>query len=155
VSKLNPAGTDLAYSTFLSTNVGSQGNGIAVDARGDAYVTGAASDPHFPTTDEAYQPVPLGSPAAFVTKLNQAGSGLVYSTFVGGTDEGHGIAVDPEGSAYITGMAAGPNFPTTPGASQTAAQGGQDAFVTELNPAGSGLTYSTSPSKVAETRGKL
>ena len=78
---------------------------------------------------------------AFVTELNPTGSGLVYSTYLGGSgdDYGNGIAVDTSGNAYVTGYTVSSDFPTTAGAFQTTLDGGGDAFVTELNPTGSGL----------------
>src|SRR2546425_10496648 len=81
---------------------------------------------------------------AFVTKLHALGSGLAYSTYLGGggNDQGNGIAVDSAGHAYVTGFTLSTNFPTTPGAFQTASGGGPDAFVTKLNALGSGLVSS-------------
>jgi hypothetical protein len=138
----------LSYSTYLGGSGSESGFGIAVDADGNAYVTGYAGS--IPTTSGAFQPALRGSLNAFVTKLNSAGSALVYSTFLGGsgTDGGAGIAVDTSGNAYITGGTSSTDFPTTAGAFQTACALGafgscQDAFVTKLNPNGSGLIYST------------
>jgi len=83
---------------------------------------------------------------AFVSKLNQSGSALVYSTYLGGSndDHGFGVAVDPAGNAYVTGRTASSDFPTTAGAFQTTFGGdGFDAFVSKLNSSGSALMYST------------
>ena len=144
VSKLNPTGTNLVYSTYLG---GGRASGVAIDSSSHAYITGiAASD--FPTTAGAFQ---TNGPGAFVTKLNPSGSGLVYSTYLGGSspigDEASGIAVDLAGHAFITGTAFTTDFPVTPGALQTsnraAGQGGGNAFVTKLNPGGTGIAYST------------
>ena len=140
VSKLNPAGSALVYSTFLGGSGSDQGNGIAVDGSGNAYVTGSTESSNFPTTAGAFQdPSNSGS---FVTKLNAAGSALVYSTSsMGG---GSAVALDGFGNAYVTGGTYNPNFPTTPNAWQITFGGGDaDAFVSELNAAGSGLLYST------------
>jgi hypothetical protein len=145
VTKLNPTGSGLVYSTYLGGSGSDDGHGIVVDSAGNAYVTGSTSSANFPTTPGAFQTTFGGSFDVFVTKLNPTGAGLVYSTYVGGSgdDEGSGIAVDATGSAYITGYTASP-FPTTPGAFQTTFGGGSsDAFVTKLNPTGSGLVYST------------
>ncbi len=147
VTKLDPTGSALVYSTYLGGNGGIYGIGIAVDAAGNAYVTGAASA-DFPATPGAFQTAFAGGFGldAFVTKLNPTGSALVYSTYLGGTgsDSSSGIAVDADGNAYVTGNAH-PGFPTTPAAFQPAYGGGNegDAFVTKLNPAGSALVYST------------
>ncbi len=87
VSKLNPAGSALVYSTYLGGNDGTDGFGIAVDASGDAYVTGQTSSSNFPTTPGAFQTTYRADNCcnAFVSKLNPAGSALVYSTYLGGS----------------------------------------------------------------------
>jgi len=154
VTKLNPAGNgslDLVYSTYLGGSNEDEGRAIAVDAAGNAYVTGMTFSTTFPTTQGAFQPTSDGSGDAFVTKLNPAGKGsadLVYSTFLGGSafDRGNGIAVDAARNVYVTGETVSTTFPTTPGAFQTTFGGVEDAFVTKLNPAGNGsadLVYST------------
>jgi hypothetical protein len=135
--------------------------GIAVDSAGNAYVTSATTSPNFPTTPGAYQTTSNISAAeqfaqeqncdVFVTKLNTTGSALVYSTYLGGgTVNGYGthsggtsIAVDASGDAYVTGWTDSTSFPTTNPVQATNA-GGMDSFVTELNPSGSGLLFSTS-----------
>ena len=146
VTKLNPTGTALVYSTYLGGNNFDNGNSIAVDGAGDAYVTGATSSSNFPTTAGAFQTTLVGSSNAFVAKLNPAGSALIYSTFLGGSggDSGFGIAIDGAGNAYVAGRTSSSNFPTTAGAFQTAfGTGPDDAFVTKLNPMGTALVYST------------
>ena len=167
VTKLNPTGTGLVYSTFLGGSIDDYGAGIAVDSSGDAYVTGQSWSSDYPVTGNAFQPTnnAYANDAfnAFVTKVNPSGTGLVYSTFLGGTglpsqsdnssgagDTGDAIAVDSSGDAYVTGSAISSNFPTTSDAFQTVnnAAGhltpiGINAFVTELNPGGSTLLYST------------
>src|SRR2546423_4593230 len=93
VTKLNPAGSALEYSTYLGGSGSNAGLGIAVDTFGSAYVTGLTNSINFPTTPGAYDTVGGGSDVedAFVTKLNPAGSSLVYSTYLGGpnTDRGN------------------------------------------------------------------
>jgi hypothetical protein len=125
ISKLNADGSSLLYSTYMGGNDGDYGNGIAVDATGNAYVTGVTYSSNFPTTPGAFQTTcgggqfgPCGD--AFITKLNATGSALLYSTYLGGPnfDQGSGIAIDSSGSAYIAG-GAGAGFPITPGAFQT------------------------------------
>jgi hypothetical protein len=146
VTKVNPTGSGLAYSTYLGGSDEDFGHGIAVDTSGNAYVTGTTASTDFPTTPGAFQPTFGGNGDAFVTKLNPTGSGLVYSTYLGGSSDEFatgGVAVDTAGNAYVTGSTISPNFPTTPGAFQPTFGGNGDAFVTKLNPTGSGLVYST------------
>jgi hypothetical protein len=149
VSKLNPAALgplSLVYSSYLGgVGDGDEAYGIAVDSQGDAYVTGTTCSVNFPVTPLAFQPVYHLNCDAFVTKFNPTGTGLVYSTFLGGTgdDYGFGIAVDGAGNAYVTGRTSSTDFPTTPGALQPTKPGPWTALVTVLNPAGSALVYST------------
>jgi hypothetical protein len=166
ISKLNAAGSALIYSTYFGGS-GDPGpslprinldrvNSIAIDGYGNAYVTGQASSPNFPTTPGAFQTVngyPNAS-RAFVTKLSTAGP-LVYSTLLGGNNsqaDGEGIAVDSLGNAYVAGTTDAyigeygyaNDFPTTPGAfQQTFKAVASTGFVTKLNPIGTALIYST------------
>jgi hypothetical protein len=146
VTKLDATGSRLVYSTYLGGNSTEQTQGIAVDGAGSAYVTGGTFSTDFPTTVGAAQTTYAGGVDYFVTKLDATGSGLVYSTYLGGNggDSGARIALDGAGSAYVTGSTSSTNFPTTAGAPQpTYAGGDADAFVTRLNATGSGLVYST------------
>jgi hypothetical protein len=155
VTKLNPTGTGLVYSTFLGGTVGHGGGAsgdaaqfIAVDAAGDAYVTGATISLDFPTTAGAFKRTNSGADVdTFVTNLNPTGTGLVYSTLLSGTQLttfSIGLAVDGDGSAYVTGVTNAADFPTTPGAFGTTPDGQFQVFVTKLNPTGSApLVYST------------
>ena len=133
VTKLNASGSALAYSTFLGGTGDDQGQGIAVDGSGRAYVTGRTDSANYPTTSGAFDRIFNGEQDAFVTKLNASGSGLAYSTYLGGafTDEGQGIAVDGGGRAYVTGNTSSTDYPTT-GAYDTTHNGDSDAFVTKL-----------------------
>jgi hypothetical protein len=148
VTKLNAAGSALAYSTFLTNSSGAIGEGIAVDPYGNAYVTGyLESLVDFPTTPGAFQTTraPGGRPT-FVTKLNSTGSALEYSSFLGGSgdDEGWGVAVDASGNAYVSGTTSSSDFPTASPVQATCGVGGYyDAFVAKLNGAGSALIFST------------
>ena len=149
VTKFNAAGSAVVYSTFLGGSSSEDGNGIVVDSSGNAYLTGNTSSTNFPTTANAFQTAYRASAfyEVFVTKLNAAGSALVYSTYVGGTTGGEnalGIALDPSGNAYVVGTTGDDTFPTTANAFQKAyGGGGTDAFVTKLNGVGSALGYST------------
>uniref|UniRef100_UPI003BF97DD5 galactose-binding domain-containing protein n=1 Tax=Candidatus Amarolinea aalborgensis TaxID=2249329 RepID=UPI003BF97DD5 len=137
----NPTG--LLYSTFL----GGSGNDcnhrcvLAVDTAGSAYIAGMTLSSDFPTTAGVFDPVYNGAEDAFVAKLNAAGSGLSYATFLGGagSDFAYSIAVDASGAAYLTG-AASADFPTTQGAFNT---NGGGVFVTKLSATGDALVYST------------
>jgi len=144
VSKLNPSGSTLVYSTYLGGSAYDWGYGIAVDNAGNAYVTGQTSSADFPTKNPLQQHW-AGDYDAFVTKFNPDGSALVYSTYLGGGgyDGGYGIALDNAGNAYVTGATGSTNFPTTPGAIQTSSHGYLDVFVSKINAAGSALDYST------------
>jgi hypothetical protein len=141
VAKINAAGSALVYSTYLGGSGGEFASGIAVDSSGNAYVTGFTASTDFPTKN-ALQPANAGKTDVFVTKFNSTGSAFIYSTYLGGkdTDDGYGIAADSAGNAYVVGLAGSRNFPVTTGALQTI---GPAAFVTKVNPTGSGLVYST------------
>jgi len=154
VVKLSPSGNAYQYATLL----GGSGNdnldvaaapygAIAVDASGNAHVTGVTSSLDFPTAgpfQAACTTCSTYSPDAFVTKLNGAGAALIFSSYLGGSDSdlGLAIAVDSSGAAFVSGVA-GFDFPTTPGALQTAWGGGLESFVTKVSPDGSSLPYST------------
>lgn len=158
----------LVYSSYLggsSTEVAGNCAEIAVDSEGNAYVVSGTTSVDFPTTQGVFQPSYGGGPDpndrwyacgdAFLAKVDPTGSSLLYSTYLGGTEcessNGIGVAVDSQGNAYVTGVTNSSDFPTTPGAFQTAFGGshcdGQtecgDAFVTKVSPDGSQLVYST------------
>ncbi|MBI3650967.1 MAG: SBBP repeat-containing protein [Acidobacteria bacterium] len=115
VSKLNPSGNALVYSTFLGGNGNDSGNGIAVDDSGNAYIVGTTEAQNFPIKDALYANFIGGKNDAFVTKLNAAGSALIYSTYLGGKsdDAGKSIAVDVAGSAYVCGDTFSADLPVT------------------------------------------
>ena len=175
VSKFSPDGSTLEYSTYLGGHGNDYGYAIAVDAQGNAYVTGTTGSGNFPTTSGAYQtvcsPHPGNTPpfdsgcdgngmtSPFVTKLNPTGTGIVYSTFLNGWDDGYALAIalDNNGRAYIAGYENAicdtryvyqGCFPTSAGAviSGTVPVGGgapQYSFAAVLDPTGSQLVYST------------
>jgi len=156
VAKVNAAGTALAYLTLIGStnyilapfnNPANSASGLAVDAAGNAYLVGSTTDPKFPATAGAYQPVfngpstPPVFPApfsdAFVAKLNPAGSAMVWATYIGGkdVDQAKAVAVDGSGNVWVTGTTASADFPNAQGWSQ-----GSD-FVVGLNAAGAALPY--------------
>src|SRR6202158_5723645 len=146
VTKFSAAGAAV-YSTYLGGSGNDSGNGIAVDAGGNAYVTGSTTSTNFPTTANPLQPTSGGGNDAFVTKLSATGSALVYSTYLGGTagDSGNGIAVGAAGNAYVTGVTSSANFPKATPLQSTCppCPKGTNAFVTKFNTAGNALIYST------------
>ncbi|NUR78493.1 MAG: hypothetical protein HOQ28_19680 [Thermoleophilia bacterium] len=145
VAKLNASGSGLAYSTYLGGTDIDSPRGVAVDGAGNAYVTGETVSVDFPTTAGAFSRTEHGAYDMFVTKVNATGSALAYSTYLGGAqvDNGERVAVDSGGNAYVLGFTSSLDFPTTPGAFDTTANGDFDVSVTKLNPAGSALVYST------------
>jgi len=144
VCKLSPGGNSLIYSTLLGGTDHDEGNAIAVDSMGYAYVTGDTKSNDFPTTVGAFD-CTLKTWDAFVIKINTDGRSLVYSTMLGGAggDYGFGIKIDAAGCACVTGQTTSNDFPTTSGAHDTSFNGTNDAFVTRLNQIGSALLYST------------
>jgi hypothetical protein len=143
VAKINAGGTAWLYATYLGGNAVDEGYAIAADASGNVYVTGYTGSTNFPR-QSAIRSSNAASVDAFVTKLNPAGSALVYSTYLGGlaTDYGTGIAVDSSGSAYVTGIAGSADFPLV-SPMQPKLAGADDVFVTKFDPAGASFIYST------------
>jgi Big-like domain-containing protein/beta-propeller repeat-containing protein len=134
VTKINPTGSALVYSTFLGGSAAETGVSIAVDSAGNGYVTGATTSTNFPTKNPL-QGTKSGGFDGFVTKINATGSALAYSTYLGGSSGAtcYDIATDSSGSAYVTGA----NFCVIRGC------GNQHGFVVEINPAGSALVYNS------------
>jgi hypothetical protein len=150
VAKLNAAGNDLIYSTYLGGGSTDEGYAIAADAEGNAYVTGYTLSSYinrFPTKNPLKADNLTGGPDAFVTKINPDGSALVYSTYLGGSssDTGYGIVADDQGNAYITGETYSTDFPTkNPYQAQRGADTYKsDVFITKINVDGSDYLYST------------
>ena len=157
VTELNPTGTSLVYSTYLSgkDTTGSPetyGFGIAADSTGNAYVVGTTNSQTFPVTTGAYQasanctfPYQGTCTTAFVTKINAGGSSLSYSTYLGtGGNRANAVAIDSSGDAFVVGNTESNTFPVTSGAFMTSSSSTESlAFVTELNPSGTALVYST------------
>jgi hypothetical protein len=142
VTKFDASGGSLIYSTYLGGRGDDAGSGIAVDGEGNAYVTGYTDSPNFPTV-KAFQPALRGRVNAFVTKFDVSGS-VVYSTYLGGSDidSGNAIAVDAEGSAYVTGSTWSRDFPTE-NPFQATLSGQSDVFVSKFDASGAVLVYST------------
>jgi hypothetical protein len=151
VTKLDSTGGALLYSTLVGGSggdlTGDRAGGVALDDDGHAYVTGFTHTPDFPTTAGAFDTVRDGISDVFVIKLDPAGSALVYGTLLGGSssEEGHAIAVDGDGHAYLAGrtLDGTTDYPTTPGAADTTHNGTWDAYTTKLDPTGGALSYST------------
>lgn len=145
VTKLNSTGTELLYSTYMGGVFDDFGRSIAVDSLGNAYITGDTRSSDYPVTTGAFQTFRAGLEDAFVTKLNASGTGLIYSTFIGGgsTDVGRSIAVDHAGYAYIAGYTESVNYPVTPEAYQTENAGNEDILITKLNTSGTDVIYSS------------
>jgi hypothetical protein len=142
ISKINPAGTALVYSTYLGGNGYDEAWGLTIDSSSNLYVTGVTSSTNFPTANPL-QPTNHGYNDAFVAKLNPSGSALVYSTYLGGAsyDMGQSIAISGS-TVYVAGQTASTDFPTL-NPVQASNGGNTDIFVTRLNPSGSGLIFST------------
>lgn len=145
VAKLNAAGSNLIYATYLGGSGNENGYAIAVDGASNAYVTGSTSSSDFPTTNGAFDTSYDNSGDSFVVKLNAGGSALAYATLLGGSSEdyAYAIAVNNVGNAYVAGTTRSGDFPTTDGAFDRSKSGSYDAFVIKLNAAGSDLTYGT------------
>jgi hypothetical protein len=145
VTKLNPTGTALLYSTYLGGGGDDDSFDIALDNNGNVYVTGQTNSSNYPITLGAFDTTYHGNDDVFVAKLSTSDSTLFYSTILGGNvnDRGWGIAIDSFGDAYIAGYTSSTNFPVTPGAYDTNNHTLGDIFVTKLNPTGTALVYST------------
>ncbi len=145
VAKLTADGSALVFSTFFGGSYTESIYGMAVDKDGYIYVSGNTGSTDFPTKNPL-QPALAGSDDVFVAKMKPDGSALIYSTYLGGSNnDSYGythLAVDVRGSAYIAGSTNSTDFPTI-NALQATNAGGYDAFVAKLNPQGTALVYST------------
>ncbi|MEK7183945.1 MAG: SBBP repeat-containing protein, partial [Patescibacteria group bacterium] len=134
VTAIDSTGATLPYSTYLGGSGTDMGRGIAVNASGNAYVTGETNSSDFPTSN-AYQSTIGGSNDAFITKVSPSGSALTYSTYLGGTsnDQGAGIALHASGDAYVAGYTDSTDFPTNSPFQGSNAGGANDAFITQIS----------------------
>jgi hypothetical protein len=144
VSELNPAATALVYSSYLGGTAASYGSDIALDSSGAAYVTGWTTSKDFPVTQGAYDTSWGGTNEIFVAKIAAGGGAISYATYLGDIypDQANSIAVDASGDAWIAGFTYGGKFPVV-SPLQAASGGLYDAIVSEFNPTGSNLLFST------------
>jgi hypothetical protein len=144
VAKLNSSGTALVYSTYLGGNNDDYGQSIAIDSIGNVYVTGFSSSTNFPITNQI-QGYQTGS-NAFVTKINNSGTLLLYSSYLGGSgnDYGRDIVVDEDNNILVTGYTDSSNFPTWQAIAGTYRGGLYDAFVTKIITTSGIYTYAYS-----------
>jgi uncharacterized protein (TIGR03437 family) len=144
-AKLNANGTAVVYATFLGDDGRGSVNALAVDVAGNLYAAGTTSAADFPATPGAVRFTGAGKSAAFVVKLNAAGSDALYSALLGGNDNttAGGVALDAQGNAYLAGTTLAADFPVTAGALQAKPAGAGDGFVAKLNTAGSSLVFAT------------
>jgi hypothetical protein len=138
VTAIKADGSAKIYSTYLGGSLNDEAVGIAVDSAGEAYVTGNTQSSNFPTTLNAAQTILKGTTNVFITKLKADGSGLLFSTYYGGTvnDSGTGIALDAFNDPYVTGRTLSGDFPVSVNAFQSTLSGTSDAFITELSNTG-------------------
>jgi Beta-propeller repeat len=140
IRKFSLDGSTILYTADLGGSGDDVGNGIAVDPSGSAYVGGRTDSIDFPTAN-AFQNGNAGIVNAFVLRLDPSGSSLIFSTYIGGTndDRGFGLALDNQGSVYLTGAESSVDFPTSNGAFQTRNRGGLDCFVVKFDSQGNGI----------------
>jgi Tol biopolymer transport system component len=144
VTKLNPTGTGIIYSTYIGGSGDDGGYAVALNSSAEAYITGFTSSPNFPTV-AALQPLYGGGTFdAFFVRLNATGSSLIYSSYAGGSGEdfGTGIALDSSRNIYGIGTTSSTNL-TTVNPIQPFNAGGYDAYVIELTPSGSAIKFAT------------
>lgn len=141
VTKVNPSGTGLVFSTFLGGSNYDQGNSIAVDSAGNVVVGGNTSSPDFPTKNPLLTAFPVNQTEGFITSLSADGSALNFSTFVGGNGGASvaGVTTDGQNQVYATGGTDSSDFPVTPATNVIGVAPAyplDDLFVIKLNPAG-------------------
>ena len=147
VAKINPAGSELVFSSYLGGGGGDTGVGISLDAANNIYITGTTESRNFPAIG-AYQPTIKGLLDAFVTKINPSGSAILWSTYLGGSgpENGNDIAVNPQGFVFVTGSTGSTDFPTVKAiqsANRSVSPAIADAFISRFSADGSRLDFST------------
>ena len=150
--KLHPDGSTVDYATYIGGSTGEQFGGLAIDSTGVAYITGGTISTDFPTTPGAFQTQNPGTASAVFLKLQNDGTGLLYSTYLGAAgikSRGFSIAVDGSNAAYLTGETDGPGFPTTPGVFRPTVSGPAPG------PDGSGRTFNYTFVSKFDTTGTL
>lgn len=145
VTKMNGNGTGLVYSTYLGGGSADYATGAVADASGNLVIAGATDSTNFAVTAGAYDTSANGGRDAFVAKLNASGTGLIFSTYLGGSglDEAPALALDGSGNVYLTASTESSNFPTTVGAYDRTFGGNSDAYAVKLNSIGTGMVYGT------------
>src|SRR5215213_1154245 len=145
LTKLNASGSAFIYSTSLGGEFIDSGSAVVVDTNGNAYVCGSTGSQSFPVVNAFQSHNASFFNDVFVTKVNAAGSALIYSTYLGGdfTDDCEDIAINATGSAYVTGLTTSSNFPLLAPLQATGGGASHDAFITKLAPNGSSLIHST------------
>ncbi len=152
VAKIDPSGSNLLYSTYLSGSADEEATGLAVDESGNVYVSGNTHSTDFPTRNALQATCATRASAgtcssAFLAKISSAGDALLFSTYLGGSggESARGLAVDAKGSAFLAGVTSSSDFPATSGAAQAKCGGTcqQNAFVARFSPSGDKLIYAT------------
>jgi hypothetical protein len=145
VLKLLPDGSDILWSTFLGGETWDVAWGMAVESSGDIVIHGSTTSPDFPTTPGAYDGSINGDEDAFAATLSSTGTGLRWSTFIGGSgwDRGISLVLAPSGSHILTGFTESADFPTTPDAYDRSHNGDKDGYLIRFSPSTSELLFST------------
>jgi hypothetical protein len=146
ITKINATGTAIVYSTYLGGSGDDLPGSVAVDAAGNAWITGRTSSRNFPIRGAAPQSAPGGGDDAFAAKIDAGGATLLASTYIGGSgnEAGHSVALDSGGNPVIAGATASPNFPFITGLSfQDRIAGGSDGFLVKYNSAGNSVLFAT------------
>ncbi len=145
VVKISADGKTLRYATLIGGQKGEQGQALALDLLGQAYIAGKTTSSNFPVTKNAFAAKSAGLGDAFIVKLSANGDAFLYATYLGGSsvDGASAIALDADGSAYVTGSTVSQDFPVTQNAFDTLPNKSYDVFVAKLSPNGSALDYAT------------